>query len=131
MAGTRTAKIGTKTTSAGRIGEELAADYLAGQGYSVLARNQRTPLGELDLVCRHGREIVVVEVKARSSARFGEGLEAIDSRKARRLRAAAAWWLAEQQLPCYAVRFDAVILSLARGEPQTLRHVKGILDLGG
>ena len=62
----------------------------------MLAKNQRTPLGELDLVCRSSSQIVIVEVKARSGEEYGTGLEAIGPRKARRLRAAAMWWLSEQ-----------------------------------
>jgi putative endonuclease len=114
----------------GRTGEELAVAYLADRGYSILARNQRTPLGELDVVCGHGDSIIVVEVKSRSSNRFGEGLEAIDPGKARRLRAAAAWWLADRHVSHRPVRFDAVIVSLGKGEPQSLKHVKSIIGLG-
>jgi putative endonuclease len=114
----------------GRTGEELAVAYLTGRGYAILARNQRTPLGELDLICRQGGSIVVVEVKSRSSARFGEGLEAIDQLKARRLRAAAAWWLADRHVTPCPVRFDAVIVSLGGGEPRSLQHVKSIIGWG-
>jgi putative endonuclease len=46
--------------------------------------------GELDLVCRKGGELVVVEVKTRSSARFGAPADAVNARKRRALLAAAA-----------------------------------------
>ena len=115
----------------GRLGEEAAALFLSGQRYEVIARNQRTPAGELDLVCRRERQYVMVEVKARSSEEYGTALEAIGGRKTRRLRAAAAWWLAERGLfPC-SVRFDAVILMLdGQGSPRSLQHVKDILSGG-
>jgi putative endonuclease len=88
-------------TARGRAGEQLAAFFLSERGYLVLAQNQRTPLGELDIICRSLSEVVVVEVKSRSSEEYGEALEAIGPRKARRLRAAAAWWLADKGLfPC-------------------------------
>ncbi len=112
----------------GRTGEQVAASFLSDRGYRVLARNQRTPLGELDLVCSSSAEIVVVEVKARSGDEFGTGLEAIGPRKARRLRAAAMWWLSERGLlPC-RLRFDAVVVALdVWGLPCRLEHVKDIL----
>ncbi len=115
----------------GRTGEQVAASFLSGRGYRVLAKNQRTPLGELDLICSQLKQIVVVEVKARSGEEFGTGLEAIGPRKARRLRAAAMWWLSERGLlPC-AVRFDAVVVSLdGFGLPRSLEHVKDILSEG-
>lgn len=94
----------------------------------MLARNQRTPLGELDLICKKGSEVVVVEVKARSGATYGTALEAIGPRKARRMRGAAAWWLSDRGwFPC-GVRFDAVVVALdGQGVPCTIRHIKDVL----
>lgn len=94
----------------------------------MLAKNQRTPLGELDLVCRDRSEIVIVEVKSRSGGTYGSALEAIGLVKARRLRGAATWWLSSQGLfPC-AVRFDAVVVDLDnQGLPCCLQHVKNII----
>lgn len=116
----------------GRTGEQVAASFLVDRGYRVLAQNQRTPLGELDLVCRSRSEVVVVEVKARSSDGYGSALESIGPRKARRLRAAAMWWLSDRGLlPC-SLRFDAVVVALDRfGLPCSLEHVKDILGEGG
>lgn len=114
------------------MGEQAAATFLAGRGYQVVARNQRTPVGELDLVCRDRSEVVIVEVKARYSEEFGTGLEAIGPRKARRLRAAALWWLSERGLfPC-SVRFDAVVVSIdSRGLPLNLEHLRDVIAEGG
>jgi putative endonuclease len=115
----------------GRVGEDAAAVYLTGKGYTVLGANQRTPAGEVDLVCRHGGQIVIVEVKARGSCEFGTAIEAIGPRKARRMRAAALWWLADRGLlPCQT-RFDAVLVMLdAQGLPRTLEHVQDIIGKG-
>ncbi len=95
----------------------------------MLARNQRTPLGELDIVCRSLSEVVIVEVKARSGEEHGEALESVGPRKANRLRAAAAWWLSERGLfPC-AVRFDVVTVALDReGSPRSVHHLKNVLE---
>ena len=85
--------VGHDRVMRGRTGEQVAASFLIDRGYRVLAKNQRTPMGELDLVCRTGEGVVVVEVKARSGDQCGSALEAIGPRKARRLRASAIWWL--------------------------------------
>ncbi len=115
----------------GRAGEEVAALHLSWRGYTILARNQRTPMGELDLICRAGRQIVVVEVKARGSDRYGAALEAVDLRKTARIRAAAVCWLADKGLfPCQ-VRFDAVVVGLDReGLPCTLEHIRDLYGEG-
>jgi len=46
--------------------------------------------GEIDLICRRGGELVIVEVKTRTSAAFGTPAEAVGPRKRRALAAAAA-----------------------------------------
>jgi putative endonuclease len=47
----------------GDQGEDLAAAALKKQGYKILERNYVTPLGEIDLIARQGKTLVVVEVK--------------------------------------------------------------------
>lgn len=77
-----------KTPQAATLGaqaEAAIAAWYEAQGYEVLARNWRTKGGELDVVVGRDDVVVVVEVKARSSARFGTGLDAITPEKLRRL----------------------------------------------
>ncbi len=92
----------------GRFGERSAARWYRGAGYDVLARNWRCREGELDLVVATGSVVVFVEVKARSSSRFGTGAEAVDHRKQRRVRAVASRWLAANGGRYAEVRFDVV-----------------------
>ncbi len=124
----RGARTPLNLTARGRLGEQMAASFLTERGYRVLARNQHTPLGELDLVCRDHAEMVIVEVKSRSGALYGSALEAIGPLKARRLRSAAVWWLSSHGLfPC-PMRFDAVVVDLdAQGMPCCLQHVRDLL----
>jgi putative endonuclease len=74
----------------GRAGEKAAADLLRRCGYEVVGSGFRARRGELDLVCRRGAELVVVEVKTRTDDSFGTPAEAVGSRKRRALMAAAA-----------------------------------------
>ena len=93
-----------------------------------MARNYRTPVGEIDLVCLDGETLVVVEVKARSGILFGDALESIGPRKERRLRAAAAWWMAERGRMGHAVRFDVVVVHLEPdGALSSLAHLGDVL----
>ncbi len=77
----------------GRWGERLAERWYVDAGYEVLDRNWRCPQGELDLVLARGDQIVVCEVKARRSARYGAPSEAVDYRKQRRIRGLAVEWM--------------------------------------
>jgi putative endonuclease len=74
----------------GRAGEKAAADLLRKRGYEVVGSGFRARRGELDLVCRRGAELVVVEVKTRTDEEFGAPVEAVGPRKRRALMAAAA-----------------------------------------
>jgi putative endonuclease len=74
----------------GRVGEKAAADLLKRRGYEVVGSGFRARRGELDLICRRGAELVIVEVKTRTDDSFGTPAEAVGQRKRRALMAAAA-----------------------------------------
>lgn len=74
----------------GRSGEKAAAELLKRRGYEVVGAGFTARRGEIDLICRRGDELVVVEVKTRTSEAFGAPAEAVGPRKRRALAAAAA-----------------------------------------
>jgi len=97
----------------GRTAEDAAAAYVADLGMRVLARNVRALEGELDIVALDGETIVFIEVKARSDRSFGSALSAVDGRKRRRLRAAAADYL-QFVAPSARARFDVLTVERDR-----------------
>lgn len=92
----------------GGAGEDAAAEWYAAHGYEVLSRNWRVREGELDLVCARENVVAFVEVKTRSSDRFGGGAAAVDWNKQRRIRRLALLWLEERQEFWPELRFDVV-----------------------
>jgi putative endonuclease len=74
----------------GRAGEKAAARLLRSLGYEVVGAGFVARRGEIDLICRRGDEMVVVEVKTRSGDWFGTPLEAVGLKKRRALNAAVA-----------------------------------------
>jgi putative endonuclease len=114
----------------GVVGEDLAVAELESRGMTVLARNWRCRVGEIDIVASetvHGRRTVVFcEVKCRSGLGFGDPLEAITYAKVRKLRQLAAEWLAETGTRPDAIRVDAVGIVLGRGSAPVVRHERGI-----
>jgi putative endonuclease len=123
----------------GRYGEALAVRYLREQGMEVLERNWRCAHGEVDVVARDGRCLVIVEVKTRRSSGFGEPVEAVTFAKAVRLRRLAAAYLAQaagapvEGAPVEGareraaeVRVDVVGILCRPGRPAVLRHVVGV-----
>ena len=104
--------------SLGDRGEDLAAAHLKKQGYNILARNYRTPIGEIDLVARHQGVLVIIEVKTRRSRRFGSPQEAVHPAKQERLRHLAEYYLQQQGLGEVMVRFDVVGILWQEEKPQ-------------
>jgi putative endonuclease len=111
-------------------GEDLAVAELELQGMTLLARNWRCRVGEIDIIAKEtvgGRTTVVFcEVKCRSGLGFGDPLEAITYAKVRKLRQLAAEWLAETGAQPDAIRVDAIGIVLSRGSAPIVRHERGI-----
>ena len=110
------------TRALGRLGEALAEAHLRRVGFRILARNVHLRHAELDLVALDRTALVFVEVRLRTSDRFGSAAESVDPRKQRRIAAAAAELLARGGLPRSArIRFDVVAID-ASVDPPRLEH---------
>jgi putative endonuclease len=94
----------------GRRGEEIAARHLQRCGYRILERNFRAAGAEIDLVAADRETLVFVEVKTRSSAALGAPAEAVDARKAERIRRAAGVYLRRIEGAERPARFDVVAI---------------------
>jgi putative endonuclease len=79
-----------KRRNVGILGERLARDFLSKNGYQILETNYRCPVGEIDIIARHGDTLVFVEVRTKKSRQFGSPEESITPVKMARLRAVAA-----------------------------------------
>ncbi len=113
----------------GRLWESHAATYLERHGLTILARGYRCRLGELDLVCRDDRQLVIVEVRARSSGALCSAIDSIDAHKRRRIVQAtrhllmrhAAW----QTAP---IRFDVVAFDAIETAEPHVQWIKNAFD---
>ena len=115
-----------RTISLGAYGERLAVSHLQAAGMTVLDRNWRCRVGEIDIVARDGDVLVICEVKTRSSADLGHPLEAVTRAKAARLRRLAVAWLVAHDVHPPEVRIDVVgVLRPGRG-PSVIEHVRGV-----
>ncbi len=92
--------------------EQVALDFLSGQGLSVLEQNYHCRFGEIDLIMRDVDTISFVEVRYRRGDAFGSGADSVSWHKQRRISAAASHFLqrhpAWSEHPC---RFDVVSIS--------------------
>jgi len=112
--------------TAGRRGEDLAAEHLERLGFQVLARNHRTRFGELDLVAYDGETLVFAEVKTRRSGAH-DPWENLHDRKRSKVRRMAIAWLTEGADRPYGahLRFDGIAVLLdAQGDLIRLDHLE-------
>jgi len=95
----------------GKSAEDAAVRFLESQGLTILLRNFRRRLGELDVIARNGNTLVIVEVRRRSSDRFGGAPASVNLRKQSKLRRAAALLLQQRKdLAGLRVRFDVIAI---------------------
>ncbi len=98
----------------GRVGEQLAAEKLLSLGYEIVARNQRTSEGEIDLITRQAGEWAFVEVRTRRGGSFGTPEESVTPRKQERMLRCALAYLAERELADEPWRVDVVAIEIDR-----------------
>jgi putative endonuclease len=115
--------------SLARWGESLAADFLTQKGYTVLARNVRTPHGEIDLVAQCGAVTVFVEVKTRTSRAYGLPEEAVTRRKQAHLLAASQHYLQTHPDLDGDWRVDVIAIERRAGQPPMITHFENAVSI--
>ncbi len=112
----------------GHKGEALAADFLKQNGYRILRLNYKTKLGEIDIIAQDKDTICFVEVKTRSSNRFGLGSEAVLGAKQRQVAKAALSFLKEKRLWGKKARFDVISVDCSAVDAK-LNLIKNAFEL--
>lgn len=111
-----------------KAGEEDAAGLLKQNGYRIIARNYKTRLGEIDIVAFDGDAVCFVEVKTRSSRRFGLPQEAVSGIKQRQIAKAALCFIKEKNFFNRRARFDVVSVDHSC-RPAKLELIKNAFEL--
>lgn len=122
----------SSTADTGRLGERIAAEYLAGQKYEILVKNYRKSFGEVDIIAREREVLVFVEVKTRKASAYCPPLEAVDARKQRRLSRIAQEYLLSRRMDDIPARFDVIAIVLNQNnQPVTIEHIRDAFDFCG
>ena len=106
----------------GKLGEEMAAEYLIEKGYQILYRNYRYLKAEIDILAQKEAILAVVEVKSRSSDQFQEIAETVNKKKIGLLVSAADHYVTDNDLDV-EVRFD-IITILKKEKEFQLEHLE-------
>lgn len=114
-------------TEFGKLAEELAADYLTGKGYIIIAKNYRWQKAEIDIIAEFEGKIIIVEVKALATDAFKEPHEAVNKKKIRNLVMAADEFLKENNR-VEEVRFDIVSVLPDESGKLQITHIEDAFE---
>lgn len=117
------------TRQIGKLGEDIAVDYLTENNYRICARNVYTLRGEIDIVSydNANREYAFIEVKYRKNLQFGYPAEGIAGKKMNHLRDAINIFikLYFNGIPDLKYRMDLIEI-IKEDEAMQIRHLKNI-----
>lgn len=106
-------------------GEEIAAQYLRGEGFTVIEQGWECALGVVKIVAQEGTETVFVDVRTRAAAAFGHPLESITVVGLARLRRLAAAWCETHPVDG-RIRIDAIAVIAPNDGPVTIEHLRRV-----
>ena len=107
----------------GAEGEAIAAAFLRARGYTILERNFRCRVGELDLIAlAPDATVVFCEIRTRRSHQQGTALESVTPVKQHRVAHVAEHYVSRHRLHAHAIRFDVVAIEIA-GSAVRIEHV--------
>jgi len=98
----------THNQKVGQLGEQAATDYLISKNYEIIARNVRTPYGEIDLIGRKDDTTIFVEVKARTTKSFGPPEIAVTPRKQGHMLSCAEHYAQQNEIDHWQIDVIAV-----------------------
>lgn len=114
----------------GNFGEDLAVKYLIRNGYKIVGRKFRTKLGEIDVIAKDKskNEIVFIEVKTRTSDKYGQPEEAVGFFKQQKLVKAIYYYINTYNLDeDFRVDVIGIKIDFARRIAR-LKHFKNALN---
>ena len=109
----------------GRVGENIAKKYLQDLGYELITTNFRTKKGEIDIICRKSKDLVLVEVKSLRTTNFGSGEERISKTKQKKLIKTTYQFLGHRpEFESLGIRFDVIVVNFVK-YPAQISHYQG------
>lgn len=111
------------TKDKGKIGEDIAVKFLTKKGFKILRRNYRYGKGEIDIIAMDGDKLIFVEVKARTSDKFGTPEDSVTFKKRKQLRKIAEAFLQTNEVKFSECRFDVIGIILKKGKLE-INHIE-------
>ena len=97
----------------GDLGEDISEIFLAKMGYSIIKRNYRCRLGEIDLIAKDKNKIIFFEVKTRTNLNFGYPEESVNNLKVLKLKKLAIFFAVSENMGDLDMQFDVISINLS------------------
>lgn len=110
----------------GKLGEDIACQYLKENNYEIRERNFECRQGEIDIIAKDKEEIVFIEVKTRTNNSYGNPIDSITYYKQKHIIKSVQYYLYKEKLEKSFVRID-VIEVYSRGEKYYVNHIKNAI----
>ena len=110
----------------GIIGEKIAQGFLLNKGYDILETNFYTKIGEIDIIAKKDKCIVFIEVKTRTSLKYGTPAMAVNSIKKKHIKSVAKTFLHLHRLSNSEIRFDVIEIFINEGKCE-VNHIEGAM----
>lgn len=111
----------------GKLGEDIAVHYLKQKGYKILDRNFECRQGELDIIALDKKETVFIEVKTRTSNKYGTPSEAVNKVKQKHILQTIKYYLYTRNLSDEFVRIDVIEVYI-KDNIYRVNHIKQALE---
>jgi putative endonuclease len=111
----------------GDLGEDISEIFLVKKGYSILKRNYRCRLGEIDLIAKYKNKIIFFEVKTRTNLNFGYPEESVNNLKVLKLKKLAIFFTVSENMDNPDMQFDVISINL--WQTRFLDNIKKIKNI--
>lgn len=108
----------------GNFGEMLVITYLENLNYEILDRNYFTKYGEIDIIAKDKEEYVFIEVKTRTSSKYGRPVEAINSNKEKHIQKASKVYIYLNRLENKFIRYDIIEVYFGNENKYYINHLR-------
>lgn len=114
----------------GRIGEDVAVQYLEEKSYEIVERNFECKQGEIDIIAKDDKqkEIVFIEVKTRTNRNYGEPIEAVTYYKQKHIIKSIEYYLYIKKLEKAFIRIDVIEVYHKRENRYHVHHIKNAFE---
>ena len=111
----------------GKLGEDIACDFLIKNYYEIIERNFKCKMGEIDIIAKEGNELIFVEVKTRAQNEFGTPADAVNKRKKSHIYHVAEYYLMINKIENVFCRIDVIEVYIY-GDKYKINYLKNCVQ---